>query len=162
MTACAVPTRLAGLSLLLAAAALSGGCEEDSPTEVDNAEITLTFAPDPIGAQPSPVAGFEWRASFTLTVSETEGVGGTITAVSTTLFEAAGGIIIGTPDQDEDVAVSATAGSNRLEPRGATTIGFTVDYRLPGDHREALVQVTVTVEDDNDQVVSDTESVAVL
>lgn len=149
------------LPLLLAAAVL-GGCEDDSPTETQSTEIVLSFTPDPVTAQVSPDPDFDYRAVFTVTITETEGIAGTITSASTIVYAAAGGIIIGTPDPDEDVSVSASASSSRLPANGTATVTFTIDYRLPGDGREALVDVTVVVEDDNDLTVSDTERVSVV
>jgi hypothetical protein len=143
-------------------AVLAPGCEDDTPTEANPAEVTLTFTPNPVSAQPSPNPEFEWRATFTVTVTETAGVGGTISSISLTLYEAAGGIVISTPDQAEDVVESVSATTNRIDAFGTATIGFNVDYRLPGEGREALIDVSVSVEDDNDLFTTESERVGVL
>lgn len=150
------------LTLVALVAAILGACSDESSTSADPAELTLTFSPATVTAQSSPRAGFDFRASFTVQVTETAGVGATITSINSTLYESAGGIIVGTPDQGEDVVAAVSAATNRIDAFGTATIGFTIDYRLNGGGREALVDVTVQIEDDNDRVVSETERVGVV
>lgn len=151
-------------ALLLLATVLAVGCDSnDTPTSPTPAELALSAAPDPVSARASSRVDadgepYDWLASFRVTVTELEGVAGTIIATSAVVQEASGGIVVGS--QGDSVS-SVDAAGNRLEGFGSTVIDFDIDYRFPSDRREALIDVTVTVEgddEDDDDVPDFTES----
>lgn len=150
--------RYRGLVLLLFAIGFTAACDDDTPTSPTPAELELSYAPDPVSARASSRVDtdgepYDWLASFRVTVNELEGVAGTITSTTAVVKEASGGIVVG---GGESVS-SVDAGGNRLEGFGSTVIDFDIDYRFPSDRREALIDVTITVEgdDEDDDDVAD-------
>jgi len=110
-------------------------------------EVALAVTPDPIIATASDDAEFEWMATYTVTLTESGGLGGTISAIGATLNEASGGIEVIT---DGELTRSTGNGpSDRLEAGGTAAIEFVTYYTLPGGGREALIDVTVQVQDDD-------------
>ncbi len=134
-------------------------CETTDSTPLP-AEIALTASPDPVSAQPSTDPDYQWFARFTVTVTESAGVAGTISSVSAVLNEAAGGIVIVT-GEDEETNIRVDSNTNRLEANGSVPILFGVDYTLPGGGREAAADVTVVILDDNGYTQSETLRVLV-
>jgi hypothetical protein len=150
------------LGLVVVASLLTFGCD-DSTTSSDPvgvAEIELSFSPDPVNAQASTNAEYQWMASFTLTISETAGTGGDIDSLSANLYESAGGIIINGGENDQ-VQISTDAESNRVEASSNATVDFNCFYTLPGGGHEALVTVTIRFIDDNGYVTDGTVEVSV-
>lgn len=84
------------LGMIVTTSLLTFGCDDSTTSSdpIDSAEIEFTISPDPVHAEASTNAEYQWMASFTLTVSETAGIGGDIDSWSANLYESAGGIII--------------------------------------------------------------------
>jgi hypothetical protein len=110
-------------------------------------EVALTVTPNPITAAASDDAEFEWMATYTVTLTESGGLGGTISAVGAALNEASGGIEVIT--DGELTRSTANGPSDRLEAGGTAELSFVTYYTLPGGGREALIDVTVQVQDDD-------------
>ena len=147
------------LALLLVICLFLVGCGGDTNTSPDsvetpvNAEFTLTTNPNPVNAQPSTNPDFQWMGRFTLTISETAGIGSDIDAISAGVSESAGGIAVETGEVFYQVSINAD--TNRVEGRSSTNISFDFFYVLPDGKREALVIVDLVFVDDN-QFVTET------
>jgi len=122
-------------------------CETTDSTPLP-AEITLTLSPDPVTAVPSTDTDHQWSAQFTVTVTESAGISGTITSVSAVLYEAAGGIVV-VSGEEVEYNIRVDSNTNSLAANGSVPILFSADYSLPGGGREAAVDVTVSMIDDN-------------
>jgi hypothetical protein len=159
-------TRAAGAVM---AASLLLAC--DAPTEPTQLEVTLTSNPDP--AQPSASTGvsykiegddnepdrtvqYPWKTSFVVSIAETGGLAVDITAVNLRVQQASGGIVI-TPTGGavEHYQFNSSASSNHLNAHGSTSVGFEVWYDLPNQGREALVTVSLSFQDDDNNSYSD-------
>ncbi len=170
-------TALTLRNIRLAASVLSAAllCGCDSPAQPSDS--TLTGSPNPAFAEPSngvfytiPGDGDEpdetreypWRTSFTVTFSETAGVGLDITAVNLTVQQASGGIVVPPPSgQVERHQFNLDASTNRVDPFGSAVLGFEVFFELPNRSREALSTVSVSWRDDNDYSGSETVQVRI-
>jgi hypothetical protein len=131
-----------------------------SSDPIDAAEIELSYSPDPVNAQVSTNAEYQWMASFAVTLSETAGIGGDIESLSTALYESAGGIILNAVESEEH-RFSTNAETSRVEGNGSGSVDFDAFYTLPGAGREALVTVTLTFVDDNGYQTGDTIEVSI-
>ena len=149
-----------------------------SPTDPDEVTdfIDVTVSPDPAGAggptgrtykvegdgdEPDEVREYDWKTTFTLAVTLTEDAQAEnveldfpvdITAATVRVQQASGGIV--TPPTGGEAErydfVIAQASSNRFV--GINTpidMTFEVWYDLPSLRKEALVNVTLSFEDDS-------------
>jgi hypothetical protein len=154
-------------------AVLLHGC--DSPAQPSDS--TLTATPNPAFAEPSngvfytipgdsdeedEVREYPWKTSFTVTFTETAGVGLDITAVNLTVQQAAGGIVVPPPSgQVERHQFNLQAGTNRVDPFASATLAFEVFFELPNGNREALATASVSWRDDNDYTGTETTQVRI-
>jgi hypothetical protein len=149
-----------------------------SPTDPDEVTdfIDVTVSPDPAGAvgptgrtykvegdgdDPDEIREYDWKATFTLTVTLTEDAQAEnveldfpvdITAATVRVQQASGGII--TPPTGGETErydfVIAQATSNRFVGiNNPIDMTFEVWYDLPSLRKEALVNVTLSFEDDS-------------
>jgi hypothetical protein len=165
-------------AVALLAAAITAGCQSPTSTEdtidVDDF-VDVVVNPNPAQAvagdgrtyrvvrgnnQPDEILVFDWRTSFTLTVTLNQNATDSdldltfpvdITAATAKVQQASGGIV--SPPTGTEVehyeAVLAQASSNRFAGANSTnTMAFDVWYDLPSLRREALVTVTLAFRDD--------------
>lgn len=158
----AEPLSLPGAVVLalvgLAALGTLGCGGEDALTDTTTAGMVVDFtlSPDPIVAEPLTDDGFEWMATYVVTLNETGGLGGTITAVSLSLRAASGGIEVITDDDPSESTVNAD--SSRLEAGGTRQLTFVTKYSVPGDGSEALIDFLIQIEDDDGFLFQDGET----
>jgi hypothetical protein len=127
-----------------------------------NSEITWTVSPDPAVAVVSSDTSYSWKTGFTLTLTESKGVGVKILSLKADLQQAAGGIVIEPPTGfDESFRFAVDAPGNRVDGNGKIAIGFTFFYTLPNGGRTALVTVTFSIVDDNGSSTTITAKVTV-
>ena len=140
--------RLASLASVLTAAALTLSCETGTTSSsVVAADLEVEFSPSPIPAQQSPDADFEWLASFDVVVTEVNGVGGEIQAVTATLNEVINGVVVD-GQEGEQIQLSVDGADTSVEANGSNTLSFDILYGLPGGVREAVVRVVIQLLDD--------------
>ncbi|HWX25047.1 MAG TPA: hypothetical protein VN083_08400 [Vicinamibacteria bacterium] len=136
--------------ILLLPLALAG-CNNNNTTSSTAAfaALTLTVAPNPIIAKNTINPGvFDFDIQWTVTITETAGVGGDLNFVSATLFDPSTGIEIGRTSLDSsDLLV--LAGANHLNPKGTLTVNQNLSYRLASRGRAALLSVTAEMRDTN-------------
>jgi uncharacterized protein YceK len=151
--------------LVLLALLLVSGCGSDTTTQsstgsstgstgntttTQNSEITWAVSPSPVPAVVSNDSNYSWKGSFTVTLTESKGVGVKVQSLKADLQQAAGGIVITPPAGfDESFRFTVSSPSNRVEGKGSLPLDFTFFYTLPNSGKEALVAVTFTVVDDS-------------
>ncbi len=144
--------RLARLSrALLCAAALaplaSCGSSPTTPSTGAIAIVTLTVAPDPITAVITNTFGPTYTATWTLTMTETGAVGGTVQLMRASVFDNETGKLVAATNYDSsDLLVFV--GKNRLEASGTLAIPLQVSYILSTLKREATLHLFTSVKDD--------------
>jgi hypothetical protein len=165
--------RMTATTVALLSAVCVAGCGTTAPTSTAS---TFTVVPATATAEAASgrtytilgdsthadrVIEYPWKTSFTVSITETAGVGRSISAVSVKVQQASGGIVI-TPTSDiEHYDYTSHASGNRIEAKGSGTVGFDVWYDLPNKGREALVTVTFSFLDDNSSSFSESTSVKV-
>jgi hypothetical protein len=178
--------RAATRPLLLFAACALAGCQ--SPTDPDQTPdfIEVTVSPDPAQAggptgrtyvvqrtdRPDETREYDWRTTFAVTVHLNDEASDKsldldfpvrITAATVKVQQASGGIVTPpTGGESERFEYVSQASSNRLP--GANTsvsINFEVWYDLPSLRREALVTVSLALQDDGGSTFSKTVEVLV-
>jgi hypothetical protein len=141
---------LVGLVPLLAAA-----CNNNtSPTTTTgSAALTLTVSPNPIIAKNTiNPALFDYDIQWTVTITETAGIGGDLHFVSATLYDPSSGLAVGRTSLDSsDLLV--LAGANHLNPKGTLTVNQNLSYRLPSRGRATLLSIAVEMLDSNQNLL---------
>lgn len=147
-------------ALLAALAALSAstGCGNMNSPSGAGPLINAVVSPSPVVAQPSADTAFTWSAQFTLTLTDSGGVGSTVTALTATGYEVVGGIVTATLGTGS-ARIDLDAPSTRIQANGSLVLGYTVYYTLPGGGRTALVRIAVGYTDDAGQAHSGTVDV---
>jgi hypothetical protein len=139
------------LSALLVALVVAG-CGSGTAPSPTQASISVSLSPNPVTAtdcSPSPCQAsdgrlFRWQVGGTLTVQETAGIGGTITAITLTAFNPQ---FVYTADY-----IVRVAGTNRLAGHGRLAIPITGDYGLVDNQnasRSVLLPYVVAFTDDH-------------
>ena len=155
--------------LLLLALTCAAACQ--SPTEPDDIDVTMTASPDPALAsgptgrtykvdmgddEPDEIREYDWRSSFSVTLTNNDDVGMDITAVSVRVQQASGGIVIAPSGSEiEKYEYNSQANGNRLEGKGSASMSLDVWYDLPNLGKEALITVSFTFMNDDDVSFSD-------
>jgi hypothetical protein len=145
------PSRLF-LSATLALIAPLPACN-DSPTapgDALNAVLTVTVNPNPITPD---VFTTGFRIRYTVTITETAGVGGEFEVVNSTLFDEATGLQVALNSYDAaDMVVFV--GSKRLEPLASVDVPKVIDYVTPGGTSAATLTVSVRLKDDRGNTIN--------
>ena len=152
-----LPTRnrgpLALLGLLLVAGV--GGCNSATSTlgTLPVAALTLTVVPNPVIASPSTEpADFDFDIQWSVTITETAGVGGTFQFITASLFDPTTGAKVAGTSLDP-AALQAQYGESHLPPKGTLTVQQHLSYRLASRTAGALLSIEVQMKDDNGSLV---------
>jgi len=127
-----------------------------SPTPPPRAAIAVSLEIQPLIASPDPTRRF--LARWTVVVQETNGVGGTLNFVNSSLRDAqsgasarpTGNIALGLTD------IVALAGTSRIDGRGALRVPASLEYFLVSGGRAVRLNVAVQFQDDSGNVLSET------
>jgi hypothetical protein len=140
-------------AILLGALALGSCGGTTSPSGTGTASLTILVVPSPITATNTlNPAVFDYDIRWTVTITETAGVGGSLHFVSGTLYDPLSGQQTGhTALDSNDLLV--LAGANHLAPRGTLTVQQQMSYRLASRARQALLSVSVEMLDDNGHLI---------
>lgn len=141
---CALAATATALSLLV----LSSCADTLSSDEVILAVVDATVAPNPVTPTPSENPDFQWLASFTVTLIEAAGTGATINSVLAIVNETSNGIAVIT-DEEVVFQLSVDAESNRVEANSTTEMRIDILYTLPGAGSEAVIDISISMTDDN-------------
>jgi predicted small secreted protein len=169
--------RLMAMTALALSVSWLAGCDKTESTTSQAATFTvvpatataveategLTYTILGDSTHPDKIVKYPWKTSFTVTITETAGVGRDITAASVKVQQASGGIVIMPTGSDiEHYTYTFHASNNRIDAKGSASVGFDVWYDLPNQGREALVTVTFSFTDDNSSSFSESTSVKVM
>lgn len=160
-----------GLAMLLLTAAACGGGGAAAPT-VASAPVPPQHAAVGIAVAPAPIASATTApgdpsaprlAVWTLTITESAGVGATLNFVNETLRDAQSGAVA---DPGGEASLGASdivtlAGAVRLPPRGTLTLPCQLVYGLPDGSVGGRLTLTLQLTDDTGQLVSASVSVPV-
>lgn len=168
------------LPFLVGTALSLGACQSatttDTTLQVDDF-VDASAAPSPTNAvestdgrtyrivrgnnQPDEILPFDWKTSFSVTVSINKNATDKdvdlafpveVTATSVKVEQAAGGIVTtptGGDTEHYDSVLSGASGNKIAAVGGAITMTFDVWYDLPSLRREAVITVTVNFKDDD-------------
>jgi hypothetical protein len=161
-------------ALLVLALVPASACQ--SPTEPDDIDVTMQANPNPaqasgstgrtyrvdMGDEPDEIREYDWRSSFSVTLTNNDDVGMDITAVSVRVQQASSGIVIAPSGSEiEKFEYNSQANGNRLDGKGSASMSFDVWYDLPNLGKEALVTVSFSFMNDDDVSFSDSVQVRV-
>jgi hypothetical protein len=141
------------LALLLAGALLAPACGNDSVTlpDVTRAVLDLTVDPNPIPGTQNELT-LAVSATYTVTITETAGLGGEFVFVSTAVYEPSTGRQVSLNYFDAaDLVVYQ--GGKRLEPLGQLVLPQTASYTLSDHTKPADLVVTVQLKDDRTNLI---------
>lgn len=143
--------RTRGLFALAALPALfgfvaCGGSNSPSLPDVASGRVLLTVTPNPVVGSQSPLTGTV-SLSFVINVQEVNGLGGTLQAVSSAVFDPADGRQYAVNYFDSN-DLKVFVGTDRIDPLGSLDITQSVNYVLPNLAVEANLVVTVQFLDD--------------
>jgi len=142
-----------------------------TPTSSTTLSVNLTTTPNPASAVPSQgvtytvtnpdntvsTYDYSFKTSFTVNMQETGGNALTITSVNLVVQQASGGIVITPSGGDREYfRFNSAAGGNTLAAHGNAAMSFDVWYSLPSKGQEALITVTLTFSDANNNTYTQT------
>ena len=152
--------------VVLAAGALSLAACQSPTTASSSSSVTMTFSPDPVSASPSSGVSYtiknankpdetheyQYMTTFAATLKNADKTGMTISALSISVQQASGGIVVvSTTGDAEHYTFSSTPDSNKVAANGGTeTSQFTVWYSLPSQGHEALITINYSLSMDDD------------
>ncbi len=143
--------------------AISTSCGDDAgsparpsaplPPTPSRASISVSVAPNPVIAQPSPDPRFDWTASWTVVFQESAGVGFNVDFMNLDGTSVAAGVALGTLNFGA-AEIIQSSGTNHVSGRSAHSIPVTVGYRLPQGSRQIAVSVSAQCTDDLGNVIN--------
>jgi len=148
---------LPGAAALLLLAALAGGCGSNTPTPtpgVGVAALTLTVAPNPVATVQSSPLGPTFAVRYTATLTETNGLGGTIELLTSSLYDDATGVLIAR-NQFDDADLLVFVGAKRVEPNASLAIPQELTYAAAAKRAASLV-VSTRFRDDRGNLIEPT------
>jgi hypothetical protein len=149
MVSVSLRPRFVGLLGLLLPLSLAGCNDTSTITTGAPANLVITVTPDPIISTNSlnPTIA-DYDAQWTVTITETAGVGGNLMFVTANLYDPNTGAQGGHTSLDaSDLLV--LAGESHLPPKGTLKVQQSLSYRLPSRGKSALLSVEVEMKDDS-------------
>ncbi len=141
------------LLTLVVAAALVPACNSDTPSipeGVLRSGIALTVAPSPLAPIATPPV---YSLRYTVTIAETNGLGGELQYVNGTVFDEATGTAIAFNNYDSsDILVFV--GSRRIDANQSRPVTQQIDYQLADPARKILLTIAIQFKDDRGNFVS--------
>jgi hypothetical protein len=141
-------------ALLLAGALLAPGCGSNNVTipDISRAIIDVSVSPNPAVGTQNPITG-SVSAPYTITITETNGLGGEVVFVSAAVYDPATGKQVALNYYDgADLVVYV--GSKRVEPLGTLVVAQTASYTLSDLSKAANLAVSVQLKDDRKNLVN--------
>jgi hypothetical protein len=138
---------------LVAVAAAHPGCNSGSPTVPEGvlrAQIVLTVAPRPLAPIATPPF---YQLTYTVTITETAGLGGELQYVNGTVFDATSGFAVGLNNYDSsDILVFV--GTKRIDAGQSRAVQQQIDYGLPTGSTGGVLTVNTQFKDDRGNFIS--------
>jgi hypothetical protein len=145
-------TALLGLALL--GALFFPACGEDTGTlpNVGRAALVISVTPNPVPPTFNNLTGVV-SIGYTVTLTETQGLGGEMQFVAAQVFDPETGLLHGLTYFDgPDLIVFV--GSKRVEPGGTLQVPQTMSYALPDGRTNALLAITAQMKDDRENLIN--------
>jgi hypothetical protein len=146
------PRRLALIGLLALMVPACGGGTPSTPSGPLRAGIAITVDPNPIPAVVNPVS-LSVSGSYKITVTETQGLGGALVFVSSTVFDPLTGAQVGLNYYD-GADLKVFVGNDRVEANKSLTIAQTIAYVLPESRTAANMTVAAQLKDDRGNLIN--------
>jgi len=142
------------LATLLAGALLAPACGNDNVTlpDVTRAVLDVTVDPNPIPGTQNELT-FAVSATYKVTITETNGLGGEVVFVSAAVYEPSTGRQVALSYYDgADLVVYQ--GGKRIEPLGQLVIPQNTSYTLSDYTKPANLVVSVQFKDDRTNLIN--------
>jgi hypothetical protein len=147
--------------LALTALVLLAACSNNPvlPTQVGAAGLQITVDPSPIVATENPVTLVN-SASYKITMTETNGLGGQLVSVTGAVYNPASGRLVSL-NYFDSADLIVFVGKDRLEPNGTISFTQTASYSIDenGDGvtdpvKAALLTVSAQMKDDKGNLIN--------
>jgi hypothetical protein len=137
---------------LLAGALLATGCGEDAPTlpDVNRAVIDIVVDPNPIVGTQNEVT-LSVTATYSITLTETAGLGGEVHFISATVYEPSTGRQVALNYYDS-TDLTVYQGGKRIEANGTLLLPQSASYTLSDFTKPADLVVAVQFMDDRENL----------
>jgi hypothetical protein len=138
-----------GLALVLFTASLLPGCNDtvSNTPGVVRSRIIVTVTPNPVIGSQDPLVG-SVSAAFVIKIQESNGLGGNLQFVNSTVFDPETGLQVGVTYWDSaDLIVFV--GTDRVDAQSELEITQTASYVLTDFRVDADLTVNVQLVDDN-------------
>ncbi len=143
------------LPIALVALAVLPACNNTTPITIGTgtrAVIQITVDPNPIVATQNTLT-LSASVSYKVTLTETNGLGGTIVFVNGSVFDPSTGTLVAVNYYD-DKDMLVYVGTTRIEAMKSISFPQSASYTLPNGSKVATLTVSVQVKDDNGNVVN--------
>lgn len=141
-------------ALLLAGALLAPGCGSNNVTipDISRAIVDVSVDPNPVAGTQNALTG-SVSAPYTITITETNGLGGEVVFVSSAVYDPTTGKQVALNYYDSaDLIVYV--GSKRVEPLGTLVVAQTASYTLSDLSKAANLVVSVQLKDDRKNLIN--------
>jgi hypothetical protein len=151
---------LVALAVTLLAFTGCGGKDDPTAPTPTAAVFNVTQSPNPIIAGTGS-QGFQYTAAFTISVTESAGVGGNVNFVNVTLRNVTTGVELNTVNFTA-TDVFNRAGTNHIAAKGTLNIPLSVIYSLALGGRQATMTIAVQIGDDAGHTTNQSFTVSVV
>ena len=143
------------LALLLLAALLVPACGEDTGTlpDVPRSAIQVTVEPNPVPGAQNTLTGVI-SAGWRVTITETNGLGGEVSFVSSAVFDPVTGVQVALTYFDT-ADLKVFVGESRIDPLGTLLVPQTTSFILPDYAKVATLTVNVQFKDDKSNLLNE-------
>jgi hypothetical protein len=147
--------RLFLLPIALAAVAVLPACSSTNPITVGTgtrAIVQITVDPNPVVGTQSTLTGAV-SASYKITLTETNGLGGEIVFVNGSVYDPTSGALVAINYYDsKDMVVFV--GKSRIEALETISLTQSANYTLPDLTRAAKLTISIQLKDDRGNLVN--------
>ena len=146
--------RALGPVLIFLAAVVLPSCGEDNASglpPVQRANIAVAVDPNPVIGIQNTLTGTV-SAAYVVLIAETNGLGGEVLSITSTVFDPVTGIQVAVTFFDS-ASLTVFEGGARIEPLGIMEVPQTTAYGLPDARVEADLTVSVQFQDDRGSVI---------
>ncbi len=143
------------LPIAMVALAVLPSCNSTTPITIGTgtrAVIQITVDPNPIVATQNTLT-LSSSASYKVTLTETNGLGGSIVFVNGSVYDPSTGALVAINYYD-DKDMLVYVGKTRIEAMQSVSFPQSASYTLPNGSKVATLTLSVQVKDDNGNLVN--------